>query len=109
MSRREQVSDQPITASLKFKHKQVDTLSELMQRLSMVAKEKEYETLEEADDFNIGDDYDPSSPWEEQFDPQGESLGFLATGIKKPPQGGEPQAKEGENPPAEPSIDKNDL
>lgn len=26
------------------------------------------DTFEEADDFNIGDDFDPRSPWEEQFD-----------------------------------------
>lgn len=26
------------------------------------------DTFEEADDFIIGDDYDPRSPWEEQFD-----------------------------------------
>lgn len=26
------------------------------------------DTFEEADDFNIGDDYDPRSPWEEQFE-----------------------------------------
>lgn len=27
------------------------------------------ETFEEADDFDVGDDYDPSSPYEEVFDP----------------------------------------
>lgn len=27
------------------------------------------ETFEEADDFEVGDDYDPSSPYEEIFDP----------------------------------------
>lgn len=26
------------------------------------------DTFEEADDFDVGDDYDPRSPWEEQFD-----------------------------------------
>lgn len=28
------------------------------------------ETFEEADDFNVGDDYDPHSPYEEVFDPE---------------------------------------
>lgn len=28
-----------------------------------------FETLEEADDFDVGDDFDPSSPYEEVFDP----------------------------------------
>lgn len=27
------------------------------------------ETFEEADDFDVGDDFDPSSPYEQQFDP----------------------------------------
>lgn len=27
------------------------------------------ETFDEADDFEVGDDLDPSSPWEESFDP----------------------------------------
>lgn len=27
------------------------------------------ETFEEADDFDVGDDYDPASPYEETFDP----------------------------------------
>lgn len=26
------------------------------------------DTFEEADDFDVGDDYDPRSPWEEQFE-----------------------------------------
>lgn len=28
-----------------------------------------YETFEEADDFDVGDDYDPRSPYEQQFEP----------------------------------------
>lgn len=28
-----------------------------------------FETLEEADDFDVGDDYDPTSPYEYNFDP----------------------------------------
>jgi len=27
-----------------------------------------YETLEESDDFDVGDDYEPNSPYEEHFD-----------------------------------------
>lgn len=111
MSRRETVSSIPHSATVKFKTRKVDTLHELMARMSQLAEDREMETLEDADDFNVGDDYDPTSPWEEQFNPQGDSLGFLATGLKKDPpeQGGEPKAKEGDSPPAEPPVDKNDL
>lgn len=31
--------------------------------------EKGVETFEEADDFDVGDDYEPHSPWENDFDP----------------------------------------
>lgn len=31
------------------------------------ADQQGMDTFEEADDFNIGDDYDPTSPWEENF------------------------------------------
>ena len=41
-------------------------------RSEQLAKEAEdagFETFEEADDFEVDDDYDPSSPYEEMFDP----------------------------------------
>ena len=43
--------------------------------------DSETETFEESEDFEIDDDdYDPSSPWEEVFEPKtGDSLGFLET------------------------------
>lgn len=49
------------------------------------------ETFEEADDFEIGDDYDPTSPYEESFDPP--------PVVERPP---EPAgvAGAGDNPPA---------
>lgn len=36
--------------------------------LAQQLAEQGVETFEEADDFEIGDDYDPSSPWENDFD-----------------------------------------
>lgn len=39
------------------------------ERLAIEAERAGYETFEEADDFDVGDDYDPSSPYEEVFDP----------------------------------------
>lgn len=85
MSRREQISSVPHSATVKIRPtQQVDSLHELMHKMSLIAQDRGHETIEEADDFNIGDDYDPTSPWEEQFDPSGDSLGFLATGLRKP-------------------------
>lgn len=39
--------------------------------------DSETETFEEADDFDCDDDFDPASPWEEVFDHNGNSLGFV--------------------------------
>lgn len=36
--------------------------------LSQQAAAEGHETFEEADDFDVGDDYDPRSPWELDFD-----------------------------------------
>lgn len=33
------------------------------------------ETFEEADDFDVGDDFDPTSPYEEDFDPDHKFIG----------------------------------
>lgn len=51
------------------------TLAETMRQmirseaLKNAARESGHETFEEADDFDVGDDYDPRSPYEETFDP----------------------------------------
>lgn len=39
------------------------------ERLAQEAAQAGYESFEEADDFEVGDDYDPSSPYETDFDP----------------------------------------
>lgn len=39
------------------------------ERLAQELAEQGVETFEESDDFDIGDDYDPRSPWENDFDP----------------------------------------
>lgn len=36
------------------------------QEMSRAAAEQGYETFEEANDFEVGDDYEPNSPYEEQ-------------------------------------------
>jgi len=51
------------------------TLAETMRQmivgeaLRRHARESGLETFDEADDFNVGDDFDPSSPYEETFEP----------------------------------------
>ena len=37
------------------------------EHIRMEAEAAGMDTFEEADDFDVGDDYDPRSPWEEQF------------------------------------------
>lgn len=39
------------------------------ERLRQEAIAAGHETFEEADDFEVGDDYDPESPYEMEFDP----------------------------------------
>lgn len=42
----------------------------LSERMAQEADAAGMDTPEEADDFDVDDDYDPSSPWEEVFEPQ---------------------------------------
>lgn len=45
-------------------------IREMVQReLSARAEAEGFETAEEADDFDVGDDFDPSSPYEHDFEP----------------------------------------
>lgn len=39
------------------------------ENLRLAAQQAGMETMDEADDFEVGDDYDPSSPYEHDFDP----------------------------------------
>lgn len=67
---------------------------------------EDYESPDEAEDFDVDDDFDPSSPWEENFDP----LEGAPDALRNPPspspvapQGGAtpaPQANPGQTPSA---------
>lgn len=63
----------PTPVAIPAGFKRPDTLAEQVRRvvrdLSEQAKEGEYDTFEEAEDFEVGDDLDPLSPYEEVFDP----------------------------------------
>lgn len=63
----------PTPASLPVGFHRPPTLQEQIRRLvrselSDAASKHGAESFEEADDFNVGDDLDPSSPYEEQFE-----------------------------------------
>jgi len=67
------VSPLPIAPPLGYKKQ--PTLAEQMramirsEALRVAAQESGHETFEEADDFDVDDDFDPTSPFEEVFDP----------------------------------------
>lgn len=48
-------------------HEQIRDL--VMNELSQQARAAGMETLEESEDFDVGDDYDPMSPWEMEYEP----------------------------------------
>jgi len=70
---REMVSGIPKAKPLGYKkHKTIQETIREMIRSEQLRREAEaagLETLEEADDFEIGDDFDPTSPYEYSFDP----------------------------------------
>ncbi|AXH77126.1 MAG: hypothetical protein [Microviridae sp.] len=73
------------------KYDQRDSIKEMIrQALSQEAEHAGFETFEEADDFDVGDDFDPSSPYEEQFDPDtGASLWSAPYEADEPPASGD--------------------
>ena len=68
------MDDRPLQPPIGY-HRQPSLSDQIRQmvRSEALAREAEQsglETFEEADDFDIGDDYDPRSPYEDDFDPQ---------------------------------------
>jgi len=70
---REIVSNVPMAPPLGWKKQpsMIDHIRNLVrsERLRQEVESAGFETPEEADDFDVGDDYDPSSPYEHNFDP----------------------------------------
>lgn len=70
---REMVSPLPIAPPIGYKKS--PTLAEQIRAMVVSEKLRQEalaagaETFEEADDFDVGDDYDPTSPYEVDFDP----------------------------------------
>jgi len=75
--RRENLDPTPVAPPVGYKAAPSlsDQIREMVrsERLALEAAQGGFETFEEADDFEVGDDYDPSTPYEETFDPQGRS------------------------------------
>lgn len=94
----EKLDDTPVAIPVKIKRLQQDTvrMQELIRAITARDAEGEMDTFEEADDFLIDNDdmYDMSSPWEEMFDPEGESIGYLDQNgyTKAPPPDPGPKA-----------------
>lgn len=73
------------------------------EHLRLAAESAGAETFEEANDFDVGDDYDPSSPYEEVFDPPAPVIStpdpaapiVESTGVPIPPVGGTGEGAEG--------------
>lgn len=70
---REIVSPTPLEPPLNYTKQ--ESLSMQIRRmvqseaLRMAAENAGMETFEESEDFDVGDDYEPHSPWENEFDP----------------------------------------
>lgn len=71
---RELVDPTPVAPPVGYERRpsMVDIIrAQVREHASRYAEDNDMETFDEADDFVIGDDYDPSSPYEENFDPVG--------------------------------------
>lgn len=85
------------------------------EHLKQAAEAAGAESFEDADDFEVGEDYDPTSPYENDFDPPVKELLHAGTEVikkrsskPKPPaegEGGEAAGSQ-KDPPAPPPDDK---
>jgi len=93
----------PVASAMKFKQRSQfsDIRRYIANELSRQAAENDQETLQEADDFNVGDDFDPTSPYEEQFDPESGQSTFEAPFIQEKPVSQDESGNQ-----ADPPVDK---
>lgn len=93
---REKPSDRPMAPPIGFKKQpsMIENIRNMIHHeLSQRAAEQGFETADEADDFDVGDDYDPHSPYEHNFEPA-------------PPEGGDSPPPADPAPPPSPSGGK---
>ena len=95
----------PIAVPMRFRQRSYfDSIREMIRNeISKQAQDQGHETFEEANDFDVGDDFDPSAPYEEQFDPDtGVSQWDFKQEVPKP----EPQVDPEPEPEPEPTKEK---
>lgn len=98
----EVVSSVPVAPPLGYKKQptMVEHIRNLVrsEHLRVAAEAAGQESFEEADDFEVGDDFDPSSPYEEVFDPPVDPSGAVVpapappVAPAAPPSGGPPSS-----------------
>lgn len=93
---REKASSTPVAPPIGYikQPSMVENIRDMVRReMSIAAAEAGMETFEEADDFEVGDDYDPRSPYEELFDPPPNLPGMRASTEGKGEREGEGEAE----------------
>lgn len=82
----EVLDDTPIALPLRLSRppSRLEELRSLLNVVNREAQQNGHETFEEADDFNVGDDYDPRSPWELTADQELYVESSLAAGTPAP-------------------------
>lgn len=84
----EVVSSIPVEPPLGYKKQptMIEHIRNLVrsEHLRHAAESAGQETFEEADDFEVGDDFDPNSPYEEVFDPPVDNSGRVVPAPSSP-------------------------
>lgn len=85
---RERPNPTPMAPPIGYKKQPslIDTVRQMVrsEKLKAELEQQGLETPEEADDFDVGDDYDPSSPYEHNFDPGEENYSNQAAPLEAP-------------------------
>jgi len=102
----EVLDDTPVSIPLRWS-RPPSRLDEIRAHLKIISREAEQhgsETFEEADDFDVGDDYDPRSPWELSVDQELHTERPVDSGAPTPPVPGPPDGNAGNVPvPSQPA------
>ena len=96
----EVLDDTPVAVPLRWS-RPASTLDQIRAQLKIISREAEQngnETFQEADDFEIGDDYDPRSPWELSIDQELHTESPVAPGAPVPPLPGPASGNAGDLP-----------
>lgn len=103
---KEMPSQEPVFVATNLKRdSEIDRFRRFLRSEEMAkqARQQGFETFEEADDFDVGDDFDPTSPYEQIFEPVVEEVpsSDLIEGTKAEPSPGEADPSRGQAEPGE--------